>query len=397
MNHRQRSVRVKISLFRVSLCIACTLVPFYLCSRALAEGSAAKPLLSVPIQVSIPTPPTIFRANGRRHLTYEIQMTNWSTDTWSLQRIDVRSNSAGALYGVEGKELGDLLRELGRKPEDKDGAAGELAPGKSVIAYMWIDLAEDEPAPGHLMHRFTVKLSGDETPRKLDGPTTVVWNRLTEIDSPLRGTNWLAVNGPSNVSHHRRSTVVLDGTPHIGQRYAIDWVKVGKDFKTFHGDPKDNRSYLCFGVDALAVGDGVVVEVKDGIPENVPDATPVVPITLETVAGNHIDLDLGGGVFAMYAHLQPGSLKVKLGDRVKRGQVLGLVGNTGNSTEPHLHFQLMDRNSPLASEGLPYALSEYMVTQRVTGTFPHPTASPLAAPESHRGEIPQEMQLVDFR
>jgi hypothetical protein len=223
-----------------------------------------------------------------------------------------------------------------------------------------------------------------------------VSTELPEITPPLRGENWLAVNGPSNTSHHRRAMLVLDGVPHVGQRYAIDWVKVGKDLKSFHGDPKDNRNYLCFGADALAVADGVVVELKDGIPENVPNAPPAVPVTLETVAGNHIDLDLGGGVYAMYAHLQPASLRVKLGDRVKRGQVIASVGNTGNSTEPHLHFQLMDRNSPLASEGIPYALSEYRQTTHIRGEFPNPSATSLVQPKMHRGEIPLEMQLVDF-
>ena len=81
-----------------------------------------------------------------------------------------------------------------------------------------------------------------------------------------------------------------------------------------------------------------------------------VPITSETVGGNHIVLDLGGGRYAFYAHLQPGSLKVKVGDRVTRGQVIGLVGNSGNSTEPHLHFHISDGVSPLGSEGLPYVL-----------------------------------------
>ncbi len=121
-----------------------------------------------------------------------------------------------------------------------------------------------------------------------------------------------------------------------------------------------------------------------------------MPITLETVAGNHIDLDLGGGVYAMYAHLQPGSLRVKVGDKVKRGQLLALVGNTGNSTEPHLHFQLMNDNSPLGSDGLPYALSGFVETKRITGDLESPTVTPLAAPVVHRGEMPLENQFVDF-
>jgi murein DD-endopeptidase MepM/ murein hydrolase activator NlpD len=70
-------------------------------------------------------------------------------------------------------------------------------------------------------------------------------------------------------------------------------------------------------------------------------------------------IDLGGGHFAFYAHFQPGSLRVKLGDRVKRGQVLGLVGNSGNSTEPHLHFHVSDANSPLATEGIPYVFDAF--------------------------------------
>lgn len=397
MSHCQRSVRAGISLFHVALCIGCFLVPFCLAPSAIAETPAAKPSLPVPMQVSIPTPPTVFWGNGQRHLAYEVQLTNWSTDTWSVQQIDVRNEGGASLLEVQSKDLAHFLRYLGHKPGGKGRAVGDLAPGESVIAYMWIDLAKELALPVQLRHKFTVKQGHEKTTSDVDASATVVLNKLPEIASPLRGTNWLAANGPSNASPHRRAVLMIDGTAHIGQRYAIDWVKVGEDLKTFHGDPKDNRSYLCFGVDALAVSDGVVVEVKDGIPENVPNESPIVPITLETVAGNHINLDLGGGVYAMYAHLQPGSLRVKLGEKVKRGQVLALVGNTGNSTEPHLHFQLMDRNSPLASEGLPYALPEYQVTKRLAGDIKHPTATPLVTPELHRGEIPLELQLVDFK
>jgi len=84
-----------------------------------------------------------------------------------------------------------------------------------------------------------------------------------------------------------------------------------------------------------------------------------VPITLETIGGNHVILDLGGGRFTFYAHMQPASLRVKVGEKVRRGQVLGLVGNSGNSTAPHLHFHLTDANSPLESEGLPYVFESF--------------------------------------
>src|SRR5678809_947726 len=85
---------------------------------------------------------------------------------------------------------------------------------------------------------------------------------------------------------------------------------------SFHGDSTKNANWYGYGTPVVAVADGIVTEVKDSIIENVPmSPTMAVPITLETVGGNHVILDIGGGVYAFYAHVQPGSLKVKLGDK----------------------------------------------------------------------------------
>jgi murein DD-endopeptidase MepM/ murein hydrolase activator NlpD len=152
----------------------------------------------------------------------------------------------------------------------------------------------------------------------------------------------------------------IGGSTWIAQRFAIDWVQVGSDSATYTGDRKDNKSYHAYGSEVLAVADAVVVTTKDGIPQNVPgENSRAVPMTIETIGGNHIILDLGQGRYAFYAHLQPGSLRVKVGDHVTRGQVLALLGNSGNSTEPHLHFHVSDRNSPLASQGVPYVLESF--------------------------------------
>lgn len=372
-------------------------------SQAAASSSAKKlrrPVPAVPWQVSVLTPPTIFPSNGRRHLAYEIEIVNMSADSWALERIGVKGDGNATLLTVEKQDIGGLLRHAVEQPKASQGHANSLAPGEAVLAYVWIDL-DAAAHPVHLSHRLTGHRQGDAKAMDLDAPSTPVLSAVREIGSPLRGSNWLAVNGPSNTSHHRRATLPLKGALHTSQRYAIDWVQVGPDLNTYRSgsDPKDNKSYLCYGSDVLAVADGTVVEIKDGIVENVPNQPPAVPITLETVAGNHIDLDLGGRVYAMYAHLQPGSLKVKLGDRVKRGQLIALLGNTGNSTEPHLHFQLMDRNSPLISEGVPYMLPEYIIEKTLTGDFEtsKPTETALPAPELHRREIPLEMQLVNIK
>jgi len=84
-----------------------------------------------------------------------------------------------------------------------------------------------------------------------------------------------------------------------------------------------------------------------------------VPITLETVAGNTITLDLVGGRFAYYLHLHPGSVRVKTGDRVRRGQVLARVGASGDAREPHLHFEVTTSPKLLAGDGLPYLIDRY--------------------------------------
>ena len=152
-------------------------------------------------------------------------------------------------------------------------------------------------------------------------------------------------------------------------------MKVGADGRPFSGDAKDNKTHYAYGNDILTVADATVVETKDGIPENIPGSR--LPITLEkSVGGNHVILDLGGGRFALYAHMQPGSLRVKVGDKVRRGQVLGLVGNSGNSDEPHLHFEVMDANSPLGSEGVPYLLESFEVLS-AAGQEPRTNALPL--------------------
>jgi murein DD-endopeptidase MepM/ murein hydrolase activator NlpD len=214
------------------------------------------------------------------------------------------------------------------------------------------------------------------------------------LGPPLRGGGWLAANGPAPVTGHRRALIPVEGAATIAQRFAIDYVQLDERGRTFAGDSLKNQSYHAYGEDVLAVTDGRVAAVKDGIPENVPGITSrAVPITLETVGGNFVILDVGGGRYAFYAHLQPGSLRVRQGDRVRRGQVLGLVGNSGNSTEPHLHFHLSDGTSPLGAEGVPYVHQTFDLSGRCEPTL---TGCKRTRPETRRREIPMGNMIVGF-
>ena len=179
--------------------------------------------------------------------------------------------------------------------------------------------------------------------------------------------------------------IPINGKALIAQRFAIDWVKLNAAGRMFSGDAADNKNYASYGSEILAVADGIVASTKDGIPENIPGLTSrAVPITLETIGGNNVILDLGGGHFAFYAHMQPGSLRVKKGAHVRRGEVLGLVGNSGNATGPHLHFHISNSNSALESEGLPYVFDSFEV-QTAPGMW-----------ERRRNELPLQNARVRF-
>lgn len=368
------------------------------CSLSLAQNPpSAQPrqIEFVQMQAAIPEPPTAFRGDGVWHLCYEIHLTNVSPSVWSLLDIQVSNENGAPLSEISGKGLDAVLYHPGSMPDAQPRVLNEIGPGEAVVAYMWIDIAQNAAMPRRLQHELTVRKDDETRNIAVQSISTAVLNDLPQISSPLRGKNWVAGSAPSNSSPHRRTIIIYEGKPYIAQRYAIDWVQFGDNNQTYRGDSKDNHSYYCFGHEAYAVADATVVEVKDGIPENTPNEKAAVPINFDTVAGNHVNLDLGGGVYAMYAHLQPGSIRVKVGDHVTTGQVLGLVGNTGNSSEPHLHFQLMSAKSPLGGEGLPYTFATFYQVGKMTKQPPDAVLE-RTQPIEHHGEIPLENAIVNF-
>lgn len=138
------------------------------------------------------------------------------------------------------------------------------------------------------------------------------------------------------------------------QRHAYDLLAV-VDGRTHRGDGKKNEDYHCFNRPILAPADALVVKAEDGIADNVPGVMNSVQIY-----GNHAVLDFGNGEYALMCHFRKGTLKVKKGDRVKRGQEIARCGNSGNSSEPHLHFHLQDKPKlGLGAVGLPAPFTNF--------------------------------------
>lgn len=372
------------------------LVALLLSSAWLAVARPVVAQVASPLELRVPKPPTVASIDGAGVLVYELHITNFSPVAQNIRRIEVLDDATPAhvLATLEDSALANAMARPGFNPPPASVDRARLGGGLRAIVFLWTTVNATTP-PKRVTHRITVvQGSGDSAvTRTVEGGSAPVTTSIASIAPPFHGGPWMAANGPGPVSGHRRALIPIGGTPAIAQRFAIDYVKLDTAGKTYHGDQLVNANYYAYGVDALAVADGIVVERKDSIPENIPgENSRAVPITLETVGGNHVILDIGGGRYAFYAHLQPGSLKVKLGDKVRRGQVLGLVGNSGNSTEPHLHFHLSDAPSPLGSEGVPYVMESFTLVGRCTATF---FGCAPVAHQTRRREMPSGVMIIE--
>jgi murein DD-endopeptidase len=347
-------------------------------------------VLGVPLDLTVPEQPVVFQGTDRKyHLAYELHITNFSKTDLLLKELEVIDDSTGtASVSYSGKELRDRSRSLTGRTGNQP-----LSGGMGAVVFIWLDFPSAD-TPQTLRHR--LRVDAPAFPRygvqAVEGGPTRVAGEARVIGPPLRGGEWYAANGPSNESHHRRTLIAVEGKARIPERFATDWARE-KNGELLKGDPAKNSNYFGYGAEVLAVADGTVVFVMDSLPENRGDAeTRAVPITLKNMGGNSVILDIGQHQFAFYAHLQPHSIRVKLGDHVTHGQVLALVGNSGNATGPHLHFQLSDANSELGTEGLPFVIDSLELVGRVSGE----DFKPLASPERLERVLPLENDVVQF-
>jgi murein DD-endopeptidase MepM/ murein hydrolase activator NlpD len=365
----------------------------------------AQKLSAVPVDMEIPVAPTPVKADSKIHLLYELHVTNFRARNLELTRVEVLKDGANnsPLASYEGAELSSRLARPGAPADLSD----KRVIGGGMRAVIFLDISVDTQAdvPRALLHRLFFKA---DNPVEGNGDSLVEGARVIVrriqppvVSPPLRGEGWVALSGMSNTSLHRRTIVVVNGKARVAQRFATDWTRIGVDGLVFRGDPAKNAAWYAYGAEVLAVADAVVADVKDGLPENDPTSDKkAVPINLETVGGNYIILDLGGGYYAFYAHLQPKSIRIKVGDHVNRGQVLALLGNSGNSDAPHLHFHLADGNSPLGAEGVPYVLQSF----EMQGILPSKKLlveggwkpQPGTKSDRRRSEIPIENAVVNF-
>lgn len=361
----------------------------------------------------------------RYHVAYDLQLTNASPVPATLDRVDVvdGTDPQKVLATFSGAALVDPNCSYGncnRLQNVPNGVVDTavIPPRASRILFLdyTFDTLDDVPkAVLHHLYGTGANSPASREPAPIDyviTPIDVSAGTPRVISPPLRGDNWIALNGCCEPGFpHRGSALPVNGKLNNSQRFAIDWKRTDDDGAFFVGDKTQNTSYVDYGSDIYAVGDGTVVSVLDNVAANAPGTLPAqdpvlaAKLTALNVDGNHIVLDLGDGVYAMYAHLIEGSLLVKPGDKVKNGQVIAKLGNTGNANASHLHFQLMDGPTLLGSDGLPYVFDDFDYAGQVpvqaimdaddylSGTF---LQDKLPTVQKRTDELPLNLAIVNF-
>ena len=322
----------------------------------------ATPVLATVVAAPVPVPTT----DGKRHLAYELQLTNAMDGDVTLTSLSVKAGT-DELLTLAGDKLAYWMRALGA-PQTPTTTLG---PGRAGVVWLDVVLDESAPFPTDLSHTIVANLATPMPPllpatvtENAVAPVTVSTRQPVAISPPLDGPRWLDGNSCCDMTAHRMAMNPLDGNLWAAERFAIDYVQLSADGTIATGDRSRPESYPYFGAAIYAVGDGPVVAVLDGLPEQVAGVSPV-GLPLDQYAGNHVVQDIGDGNFALYAHLKTGSVKVKPGDSLTAGQVIANLGNTGNTDAPHLHFHVMSTPDPLRSNGLPFVFKDFTLDGRL--------------------------------
>jgi Peptidase family M23 len=381
-----------------------------------------------PVLMQVNNPPTVPVAgtDGRFHVAYNLLLQNASPVAATIRKLDVveATNTGKVLATFSNKQLVDpackfgdcnRLRALPATPVTDT----VIPPQQARVLFVDYSFGSLGEAPKYVMHH--LYLDGAVSPvTTTPGPVnyTVTPYSISAsgpviIGPPLKGNNWVALNGCCEPGWpHRSSPVAMDGNLVGGQLFAIDWKQTNNQGAFYTGDKTKNESYVDYGSAVLAVADGTVTGILDEQDANVPGVLPAndpvlgPKLTMENVEGNHIVLDIGNGTYAFYAHLLKGSLRVKPGDKVTKGEVIAKLGNTGNANASHLHLQIMNGPSAIASPSIPYVIDSFayqdqIFPQRIyeadnylTGNFfgPHPYRTP----ETRTNQLPMAWTIINF-
>jgi hypothetical protein len=370
--------------------------------QAAKSGPAAEAI--TPVLLDVQDPPIPFNgSDSQTHLVYELRMQNFSSGEILISQVDVVGDGGATIATLDAAQIASRLQPFGRRD-----AVASLAPSSGALLFIHVILPHGQAVPKTLSHRLKLHVTAappDHQEMSQQGGEVTVDNQpVAKIGPPLRGTGYVSADSCCDATRHTRAALPVNGRVWIAQRYAVDWEQMNDQGRIYAGPQSKDESYTIYGKEAISVADAKVASVTDKYESQIPGKYPE-NIGIEEADGNSVVLDLGGHRYALYAHLQKGSIRVHTGDSVKRGQVIGLVGNSGNSVAPHLHFHVMSTPTPLAANGLPYEIDSFTVTGATPGTeafdeaeskgTPLPT-KPFSPPLSPRNAMPLDQLIITF-
>ena len=356
-----------------------------------------------PLLLAVHDAPVPFMgSDGHVHLIYELWVTNSSSSDISIQKVEVLGDGK-LLQTLDAATVAARLQPIGQRQSVKT-----LSKSTQALLFLNVILPANRKAPQALSHHVTLHVEAAPPGRQEmseEGGDVMVDNQpVVVIGPPLSGERYISADSCCDATRHTRAAMAINGRLWISQRYAVDWEQLDSGGRIYVGPRSKLESYAIFGKQVLAVADATVVSAVNDQPEQVPGEFPK-DISLDQADGNNVILDLGSGRFAMYAHMQPGSVRVKAGDHVRLGQVIGLVGDSGNSIVPHLHFQVMQEPRSLSGNGLPYEIRSFEVTGKTPGTAAFDeaeekgtplTVTPFSPPQNVKNAMPLDQLIITF-
>jgi len=303
--------------------------------------------------------------DGKDHVEYELLVVNVFPEPVTLSSVTVLDPVGKELMRIEGGALAAATQTLFAK------TATPVVPASAAVSVDVDLIVPPDTAPERLTHRiaYTLKANSELSLMvgnlEVNAPEVAINRQPAKvIRPPLAGNGWLASSACCKPNVHRDERIAINGVRiETAETFAVDWVKVKND-RIFDGDGKRVEQYYSFGEDVLAVADGTVVSIHDGMPDQTPFVF-MVPKSKSDYGGNNLMLEIAPNVFAWYAHLRQGSLTVKVGDAVKAGAPIAKLGNTGPSEGPHLHLGLLDKPDPIAGRSLPFVFDSFTLVGAV--------------------------------
>ncbi len=317
--------------------------------------SPSFPAAAFPISVRVhPDPVYADRQGGLLRLACDFELSNASDKTFEIQSLWARAFAAdGTLLAwnkVDGNGGRPSVEVLGPRRVEGRGALTVFNPF----------LFDTAAAVDHVAFEFRMAADGGPNARVETQVRPVTFRQKTRLIVPVPGVRLWAYDGPGFLSHHRRLDLLNPfnrDVLHIranGERYAVDLVVLDRDGAPFHGDLSDQKNWVGFGTSIVAPAAGVVIEAEGSLPDDIPFDEARARENPGLMIGNHVVIDHGNGEFSALAHFRNGGVRVRRGQRVAQGEILGEMGHSGmGSGLVHAHYELRTGPGASDSEGLP--------------------------------------------